>query len=88
LRVRTLALKLALFFAAAAGALGANVRTSLAYQSGDSRWCAVVNKGGDVMGWDCEYDSSEECAAAIAGSGGAYCAVNPYWQPSPSSNGH
>jgi hypothetical protein len=57
LRVKTFVLRLALFFAAAAGALTANVRTSLAYQSGESRWCVVVNKGGDVMAWDCEYDS-------------------------------
>jgi hypothetical protein len=86
-RVKTFALRLVLFLAAVAGALGANVRTSLAYQLGDSRWCAVVNKGADVLGWDCEYDSSDECAAAIAGTGG-FCAVNPYWRPDPSSNGH
>jgi len=68
-------------------ALAANVQTSLAYQSGESRWCVVVNKGGDVMAWDCKYDSSDGRAAAVAGSGG-FCAINPYWRPDPSSNGH
>jgi hypothetical protein len=86
LLVKTPILKLALFFAAVAGMLAADMRASLAYQSGDSQWCAVTNKG-DVMAWDCEYDSSDECASAIAGSGG-YCAINPYWHPDPSSNGH
>jgi hypothetical protein len=86
LRVKAFILKLALVFAAVTGALAAEVRASLAYQSGDSQWCAVINKG-DIMGWDCEYDSSDECAAAIAGSGG-FCAINPYWHPDPSSNGH
>jgi len=78
--------KLALVIAAAAGILGVSVRPSLAYQTGDSRWCAVINRG-DVMSWDCEYDSNDDCAAAVAGSGG-YCAINPYWRPDPSSNGH
>jgi hypothetical protein len=31
--------------------------------------------------------SNEECVAAIGSSGG-YCAINPYWHPDPSSNGH
>jgi hypothetical protein len=85
-RVKTPVPKLALVIAAAAGILGVSVRPSLAYQTGDSRWCAVINRG-DVMSWDCEYDSNDDCAAAVAGSGG-YCAINPYWRPDPSSNGH
>jgi Protein of unknown function (DUF3551) len=67
-------------------ALCTSIRPSHAYQTGDSRWCAVTNKGADTMQWDCEYDTSEDCASAIAGSG-AFCAVNPLWRPDPSS-GH
>jgi Protein of unknown function (DUF3551) len=78
--------KLVFAFVAVAGALSINMRASHADSFGDSRWCAVTNKGGDVMTWDCEYDSSDECASAIASSGG-YCAINPYWRPDPSSNG-
>jgi len=69
----------------AAAMLCTDTPASYADSFGDSRWCAVTNKG-DVMTWDCEYDSSDECASAIVGSGG-YCAVNPYWRPDPSSNG-
>jgi Protein of unknown function (DUF3551) len=74
--VKTFVLALALFFAVFAAALVADVRASLAYQSGDSQWCTVTDKG-DLMAWECEYDSNEECAAAIASTGG-YCAINPY----------
>jgi hypothetical protein len=66
-------------------ALCITMRASHADSLGDSRWCAVTNKG-DVMTWDCEYDSSDECASAIVGTGG-YCTMNPYWRPDPSSNG-
>jgi len=66
------------------GALCLNMRASEA--DDDFRWCAVTNKG-DVMTWDCDYGSSEECASAIAGTGG-FCAINPTWHTNPSSNGH
>jgi hypothetical protein len=51
-----------------------------------SQWCAVTDKG-DIMAWECEYGSSDEYAAAIAGSGGQ-CAINSYRHSDPSSNGH
>jgi len=75
--------KLVFVFAAFAAALCLNVRAGHADSNGDSQWCAVTNKG-DVMTWDCEYDSSDECGSAIVGSGG-YCALNPYWRPNPPS---
>jgi hypothetical protein len=61
-------------------------RASYAYQTGDAKWCTVTNKGADSMQWECEYESSDECAAAVAGTGG-YCAVNPFWRPDQKSNG-
>jgi hypothetical protein len=27
----------------------------------------VTNKGADSMQWECEYDTSQECASAVAG---------------------
>jgi hypothetical protein len=65
-RVKTSVPKLALVVAAAVGILGVNVQPSLAYQTGDSRWCAVINRG-DVISWGREYDSNDDCAAAVAG---------------------
>ena len=74
--MKTFVLTLTIFSAVFAAALVADVRASLAYQSGDAQWCAVTDKG-DLMAWECEYDSNQECVAAIA-SGGGYCAINPY----------
>ena len=53
---------------------------------GDSQWCLVTNKGADSMQWECEYDTSNDCATAVAGTGG-YCAINPFWQSDKSSHG-
>jgi Protein of unknown function (DUF3551) len=69
-----------LALAAAVAALCLNMRASHAYQSGDSRWCHVTDKG-DVIGWDCDYDSIDECQPAIVNGGGGYCSLNPSWQP-------
>ncbi|MGC2081206.1 MAG: hypothetical protein WA728_35375 [Xanthobacteraceae bacterium] len=49
--MKTFVLALALFFAVFAAALVADVRASLAYQSGDSQWCTVTDKG-DLMAWE------------------------------------
>ena len=46
-----------------AAVLCMNTRPSYAYQTGDSKWCAVTNKGADSIQWECEYDTSDECAA-------------------------
>jgi len=61
-----------------------SARTSHAYQTGDAKWCVVTNKGADTMQWDCEYDTSDDCAKDVAGTGG-FCAVNPLWRPDQSS---
>lgn len=73
-------------FGFAAAVLCLNARPSHAYQTGDSKWCTVTNKGADSLQWECDYDTSEECAAAVAGTGG-YCAINPFWRPDQPSNG-
>jgi hypothetical protein len=71
--------KSTLALAALAGALCVNIRISHAYQTGDSRWCAVTNKGADTMSCDCEYESSDECARAIRWQW-RLRAINPYWR--------
>jgi hypothetical protein len=53
--------------------------TSDAYQTGDAKWCLVSNKGADSMQWDCEYDTSDDCAKDVAVTGG-FCAMNPLWR--------
>ena len=59
--MRTFTFILAL--AAAVAALCLNIRASHADQNGDSRWCHVTNKG-NVMSWDCDYESIDECQPA------------------------
>jgi uncharacterized protein DUF3551 len=73
-------------FVIVAAVLCMNTQASYAYQTGDLKWCTVSNKGADSMQWECEYDTSDECAAAVAGTGG-YCAINPFWRPDQSPNG-
>jgi hypothetical protein len=55
-------------FVIVAAVLCMNTQASHAYQAGDSKWCVVTNKGADSM--QCEYDTSDECATAVAGTGG------------------
>ena len=43
---------------------------------------------GDVVSWDCDYDSVDECQPAIVTGGGGYCAINPYWHPTPAEREH
>jgi hypothetical protein len=59
-------------FVIVAAVLCMNTQASHAYQTGDSKWCAVMNKVGGTMQWECEYDTSDECATAVADTGG-YC---------------
>jgi hypothetical protein len=80
----TIPLKPLITFGIAATILCASEATSHAYQTGDAKWCLVSNKGADTMQWDCEYDSSDECARDAAVTGG-FCAINPLWRADPSS---
>lgn len=84
--MKSFILKLAFAFAVSGAALCINMRVSHADQQGNSRWCHVENKG-DVLSWDCDYDTIDECQPVIVTSGG-WCTINPDWHPEPSSNGH
>jgi hypothetical protein len=75
-------------FGIVAAVLCMNTRPSHAYQTGESEWCTITNIGGGDSHWSCDYDTSDECAAAVAGTPGGSCAINPYWRPDQSSNGH
>lgn len=50
---------------------------------GDEKWCAVTNDGGDVLNWDCEYDTVVDCEPAVTQGNRGFCAANPYYQPPP-----
>jgi len=77
-------LRLMFAFGIAATVLCMSARASHAYQTGDEKWCLVLNKGADTLQWDCEYETSEDCAKEVAVTVG-FCAINPLWRPDPSS---
>jgi hypothetical protein len=64
-----------------AAALLLRVPASQAGNYGDEKWCAVTNEGGDVMNWDCEYDSVVDCEPAVVQASRGFCAINPYYRP-------
>jgi hypothetical protein len=45
-----------------------------------------VTDKGDIMGWDCDYDSIDDCQPTIVNGGGGWCAINPTWHPDPSQS--
>ena len=52
---------------------------------GNSRWCAVTDQGADVISWNCEYGTLEDCRPAILSGNRGYCALNPYWHADPTN---
>jgi hypothetical protein len=76
-----------LIFAAAvlSSALCFNIPASHAGLYGDSRWCAVTDQGADVINWNCEHDTLEDCRPAIVAGSRGYCSLNPYWHPDPNN---
>ena len=77
-----------LIFAAAVlcAALCFNVSTGHAGYYGDARWCAVTDQGADVISWNCEYDTLEDCRPAVLTGNRGYCGQNPYWRPDPTNS--
>jgi hypothetical protein len=71
-----------LIFAAAAlaAALCLNIPASQA-SWGSAKWCAVTNEGDESPNWDCEFDTAEDCAPALAAGNRGFCALNPTYQP-------
>ncbi|MBO0718420.1 MAG: hypothetical protein J2P55_13945 [Rhizobiales bacterium] len=64
-------------------ALYLDPRTS---HAGNSRWCAVTDQGADVLNWDCEYDTIEDCMPAVLAANRGFCDINPYWRAAPGQN--
>src|SRR5215470_3627436 len=60
-RVKILPVKLTFAVATVAAAPCLDAGPSHAGMYGNSRWCAVTDQGADVLSWDCEYDTIEEC---------------------------
>jgi hypothetical protein len=77
--------RLILTTAASATVLCLQTPASRASQIGDDKWCAVSDEAGDVIMWDCEFDTAEDCAPAIAVGTRGFCALNPTYQ-APNSN--
>jgi hypothetical protein len=82
-RVKILPVKLTFAVAIVAAALCLDAGAGHAGMSGNSRWCAVTDQGADVLSWDCEYDTIEDCTPAVLTGNRGYCAMNPYWRPAP-----
>jgi hypothetical protein len=74
-----------LFIAAlASAALFFGARPGHAYTTGDEKWCAVTNDGGDAVNWECDYDSATDCEPAVVAANRGFCALNPYYRlPEP-----
>ena len=50
---------------------------------GDAPWCLV--KTGDDAYWSCQYRTSQECLAAIAGGERGFCDVSPWSSSTPAA---
>ena len=50
---------------------------------GDAPWCLV--KTGDDAYWSCQYRTSQECLAAIAGGERGFCNVSPWSSSTPAA---
>jgi hypothetical protein len=59
---------------------------SRASQIGDDKWCAVTDTAGDAIVWDCEFDTAEDCAPAVAVGTRGFCALNPSYQAPQAPN--
>lgn len=77
-----------LIFAAAvlSAALCFNMSAGHAGLYGSSRWCAVTDQGADVISWNCEYDTLEDCRPSILAGNRGYCSPNPYFHPDPAAS--
>jgi len=65
----TIAVATALLFSSAA---------DLAYYEGP--WCAVTNRGGGDMSWNCSMRSLEMCRQEVIAGNRGFCNPNPRWQ--------
>jgi hypothetical protein len=84
--VKIFLLKLTFAAAVLTVALCLNIRPSHAGIYGDSPWCAVTDDGGRVV-WECEYETVAACRPAVLAGNRGFCALNPYYRPSPAPYG-
>jgi hypothetical protein len=80
--VKIFLLKLTFAAAVLTAALCLNMRASYANLYGESPWCAVTDDGGRVV-WECEYETVAACRPAVVAGNRGFCALNPYYRPSP-----
>jgi hypothetical protein len=75
--------KLILAAAVLAGAFCVAIPASRAYQIGNEKWCAVTDNAGDVMMWDCEFETVEDCQPAVIVGTRDFFSLNPSYRPPP-----
>jgi hypothetical protein len=67
-----------LFAASAAVLLLLGVTAGQAYYEGP--WCAVTNRGGGDMEWNCSMRTFETCRQEVIAGNRGFCNPNPRWQ--------
>jgi hypothetical protein len=53
--------------------------------AGEAPWCAVVELGAGDVEWDCHYFSVAACAPNVIAGNRGFCAINPYYSPTPTT---
>jgi hypothetical protein len=67
-----------LIAASAALILLSGVAAGRAYYEGP--WCAVTNRGGGDMSWNCSMQSLDMCRQEVIAGNRGFCNLNPRWQ--------
>jgi hypothetical protein len=49
-------------------------------QAYEGPWCAVTNRGGGDMSWNCSMQSLDMCRQEVIAGNRGFCNPNPRWQ--------
>jgi hypothetical protein len=53
----------------------------------EGQWCAVTNRGGGTVSWNCSMRSFDMCVQEVIAGNRGFCNLNPRWQGNWSSDG-
>ncbi len=73
--------RIVLIIAAAMAALCCEISPGQAQFYGNAPWCAVSNRGGGNVVWDCQYQTMQQCVPNVLGGNGGFCNLNPAYVP-------
>jgi hypothetical protein len=73
-----------LVMAAVAAVILLDTHASQAYEG---QWCAVTNRGGGTVSWNCSMRSFDMCVQEVIAGNRGFCNPNPRWQGNWSSEG-